>query len=140
MRNKRETEMALTRKSMLEGISDLSKDALGFRLRKDFAAMSLEELTSEWEYLNDELDRTMKREREDKAKAEIDFENEVAECIALGAPAREDALRWMMNLESDDWYDVDHWAWNRGLLFSKDILAELNEVWKYESRKFYMTY
>lgn len=128
MRNKRETEMNTTRESMLESISDLSKDALGFRLRKDFAAMSLEELTSEWDYLIDELDRTMKREAEDKAKAEIDFENEVAECIALGAPSREDALRWMMDCESDDWYDVDHWAWNRGLLFSKAILAELTEV------------
>ena len=128
MRNKRETEMTLTRDSMLESISDLSKDALGFRLRKDFTAMSLEELTSEWDYLIDELDRTNKREAEDKAKAEIDFENEVAECIARGAPAREDALRWMMNLESDDWYDVDHWAWNRGLLFNKAILAELTEV------------
>jgi len=117
------------REEMLLTISDLSKDARGYRVRMDYAAMSDEELTDTWDGFLVELDWTNEREAKELEKALADYEKEVAEVIALGAGSRKRALLWMLDSEEGDMpvgiTEVEHWMYKRGLLGETKIKDEL---------------
>ena len=70
-------------------ISDLSKEAYGFRVRnRDWASMSFEELAAEVNFFSD----IVAREEEEYAKAE---EVAIQRCLDAGAPDVETAKRWL---------------------------------------------
>ena len=70
-------------------ISDLSKDAYGFRVRYvDWASMSFEELAAEVNLYSD----IVTREDEREASAE---ERAIQRCLDSGAEDRETAKRWL---------------------------------------------
>ena len=70
-------------------ISDLSKDAYGFRVRyRDWASMSFEELAAEVNLYSD----IVAREEEEYAKYE---ERAIRGCLDAGAPDIETAKRWL---------------------------------------------
>jgi len=70
-------------------ISDLSKDAYGFRVRnQDWASMSFEELAAEVNFFSD----IVAREEEEYAKYE---ERAIRGCLDAGAPDIETAKRWL---------------------------------------------
>lgn len=82
-------------------ISDLHKDAYGFRPRQDFWVWwdnaSDDEKQAEWDSLLAALERAVKEEREQEERAIAKFETLVATTIATGAGDRETALRWIMD-------------------------------------------
>lgn len=77
-------------------ISDLSKDAYGFRVRnRDWASMTWDELAAEVNGFSDYI----RYEEEalqawDKAMAE-EYEMGILRCMEAGAPDRETAARWL---------------------------------------------
>ena len=75
------------RDGMLQLMSDLSKDALGFRLRLDFASMTDDELQDHWDYLNRELESSMAREEQQEAQAWADFESYLDRMEAAAMPS-----------------------------------------------------
>lgn len=77
-------------------ISDLSKDAYGFRVRnRDWANMSWDELADEvngfQEYIRYEEEAL---QAHDKAMAD-EYEVGIQRCLEAGAPDRETAARWL---------------------------------------------
>jgi len=80
-------------------ISDLHKDAYGFRPSADFWAWwntSTDDVRQEtWDSLLDTLDRAVAQERLAQAQAEHDFQCRVASLMHLGARDFETAIRWL---------------------------------------------
>jgi RNA processing factor Prp31 len=70
-------------------ISDLSKDAYGFRIRnRDWDSMSFEELADEVNFYSD----IVEREELYRDKKE---EDDIQKCLDAGAPDVETAKRWL---------------------------------------------
>lgn len=88
---------------MLTLISDLHKDARGFRpsadLRAHYARLSTADLTLAWDGLCAELSATLAREEEEQVLATANFEARVSALIACGAGNRATALRWMFEAD-----------------------------------------
>lgn len=102
--------------------SDLHKDAYGFRPRgHEFYDATPERKQEIWDYFCQVVEDNIAAEREHEARAMRDFEQEVQNMIDLGAGDRTTALRWMT--QSEEYYTeqcVEHWVWNRGILFTDE--------------------
>lgn len=128
----------LVREEMLLTISDLSKEAYGYRVRMDYAAMSDEELSDNWDHFIEESDRATAREKAYKKEAMIDYEKEITEVIALGSGSRKRALLWMLDSVDGELpmneQEIEYWMYNRGLLgednIKKELVAALKDVWE----------
>ena len=96
------------RHSLISYISDVSKDARGYRTRLNWDEYSMEELEAIADDFTEELRREIKREEEREQECIAEFERLVKECIAMGAGDRETAIRWIVeghdevNLSHDD--------------------------------------
>lgn len=111
-------------------ISDLSKDAYGFRVRNtDWASMSFEELAAEVNRFSAIVEENEAEERAASEKALADFEARVEELINSGAGDRETALRWMLG--AYDKYDLSYGGsyvcYNLGIN-SPELEQELDSV------------
>ena len=82
-------------------VSDLHKDARGFRPSSTFWEMWNECLPAGkqlvWDNLCRELDDTMAREKEKQRLAIAEFEYRVMEMIRWGAGDRKTAIRWIVD-------------------------------------------
>ena len=102
-------------------ISDLSKDAYGFRVRnRDWAAMSWEELADEVNgfqaYIQYEEEAL---QAQDRAMAE-EYEMGILRCMEAGASDRETAARWLEQSEE----------WSRGeWMYVDSMYLEANNKW-----------
>ena len=88
-------------------LSDLHKDARGFRPRDGFwrhwNESTMDEKQAIWDGLIRELDYEMERERQAQEAAVAHFEANVQRNLELGAPTREDAIRWVLqSLDLDE--------------------------------------
>lgn len=88
-------------------ISDIHKDARGFRPREGFWShwnlSTMDEKQQIWDGLLRELDNELDRERQQEARAVEDFERGVEAALLLGASDRQTAIRWVIEgLELDD--------------------------------------
>lgn len=90
-------------------VSDLHKDARGFRPSSDFWAMWNEALPAGkqliWDNLLEDFDDAAYAEQVAHELAIHNFENEVADCLALGAKDRKTAIKWIvqaLNLSQTD--------------------------------------
>ena len=87
-------------------ISDLHKDARGFRPSREFFETwefaDADTRQAIWDDLIEELDETMAREKEEQQLAIAEFEHRVMETIRHGAGDRKTAIRWIV-----DGLDVD---------------------------------
>jgi hypothetical protein len=87
-------------------ISDLHKDARGFRPSSSwlaaFRASTRAEQQAEWDSLIEEMEDSQKAEAEAQAKATDVFEARVADLIASGARDRATAIRWIADAEDVD--------------------------------------
>lgn len=93
-------------------VSDLHKDARGFRPREYFWA--------EWNNSNDfdrqaiwdglcrELSETMDRERQAEARAALALTERLEQMYELGATSEVQALQWIMEAEEFDDYDIQY--------------------------------
>lgn len=90
-------------------VSDLHKDAYGFRPEAAFwtifNAASDNEKQYIWDCLIEALDFTMNSEANEKISAINAFEVEIVTALDLGARSRDEAVRWVV--ESMDLDDMD---------------------------------
>lgn len=90
-------------------VSDLHKDAYGFRPREYFWAewnnSSDADKQHIWDHLLQDLEFAIDQEAQEQIAAINAFELEVARCIDIGARSREDAIRWIV--QAMDLDDVD---------------------------------
>lgn len=94
------------RDSLISYISDVSKDARGYRTRLNWDEYTMEELQVIADEFTEELRRELKREEEHAQNCVAEFERLVKECIDMGAGDRETAIRWIV--EGDDEINVSH--------------------------------
>lgn len=88
--------------SVLSTISDLHKEAFGFRPRGyDFDAMSNEELFALADEWSEAARLAVEAERENEALRVNEFEELVRNTIEMGAGDRETAIRWIVDAETD---------------------------------------
>ena len=120
-------------------ISDLHKEAYGFRPSSDFynswKEFTDEQKQEEWNFLlkaaDDRFEEDKRREQEDVAE----FDREVAEIMKVGRNCSEyDAIAWMAPIEFEEnpelnSQDIEHWVWSRGILFT-DRGREVVEILK----------
>ena len=82
-------------------ISDLHKDARGYRPGEDFwaflAVANPEQKQAVWDELLVELRATMAQEEQREQEAIGDFERGIRHNQALGAEDRQTAIRWMLD-------------------------------------------
>jgi len=125
---------------MFDIISDLHKDARGFRPTEDWMIMfenQSEEMQQEiFDGLVEELEEANEEEARLEALALEQFNQLLAKCMSYGAQSREDSLRWM--IQDTKFYNeqcVEHWVWNQGILFTDEgraLVKELMEIVKFE--------
>ena len=114
-------------------VSDLHKDARGFRPTEAFwNAWNFQDdegKQAAWNTLLLDLEDTLERERLQKIENLANFELEIAITIAAGASDRKTALRWItQNALFRHEQDVEHWVWERGILFTDEGRALVKEL------------
>ena len=117
-------------------VSDLHKDARGFRPHVAFwegwNSSDDENKQAIWDGLLRELERTQAEEARIEAECLAAFEEEVQDCIELGAGDRQTALRWMTSEETfHHSQDVEGWVFRRGILFTdfgRELVKELMDI------------
>lgn len=120
-----------------ELFSDFHKDAYGFRPRgHEFYSATPERKQEIWDATAGAFTRAQAEEAELEAQSLIDFEKEVQSCIDNGAGDRQTALRWMT--QNEVFYhiqDVEHWVWEKGILFTDEgrkLVKELKTIIVYK--------
>ena len=128
---------ALERSELEEYIYDSHKPAFGTKGRHyDFAAMSLQELKDEADYISEACDRAMAEEAAAEARSLAQFKALIAETIRNGAGNEETALRWLT--DSDTFYHgqcVESWVWDQGILFTdygRELVKKLMGIVRFE--------
>ena len=111
------------RNGMLQIISDLSKDAFGFRVRKDYSAMSDAELQETWDYYCRELEDSMAREKAFKESARKDWTSRMSKLsVSLSAPLK-DVIRWDMDAEGANG-DIGFYCYLTGMSFEMEPIIK----------------
>ena len=122
-------------------LSDLHKDAFGYRPSADFW-VNWKELSDigkqrEWDYMVSVLKRTMEREQEEELTALADFEADLAKIMEIGCCDEKTALAWMTPIEFEEnenlnSQDIEHWVWQCGILFTnrgREIVETLKQIY-----------
>jgi len=106
------------RQELLCTISDLHKDARGFRPSLDrYELKTDDELMAEIEWLGREVKEEIEREQQIDAVCITRFNDEVATFIQQGAANRSTAIRWMLQAQGYDETpaDADSICYNNGI-------------------------
>jgi len=106
------------RQELLCTISDLHKDARGFRPSLDrYELKTDDELMAEIEWLGREVKEEIEREQQIDALCITRFNDEVATFIQQGAANRSTAIRWMLQAQGYDETpaDADSICYNNGI-------------------------
>lgn len=95
-------------------VSDLHKDARGFRpsvaWMHAWETSTDEEKQGIWDALSEELSETLDRERLAEARAYAMLLDRILETMKLGADDQKTALKWIMEAEEFDDYDLQYGA------------------------------
>lgn len=102
------------RNEIMMVISDLSKEAYGFRSRKNFAAMTDEDLKAEYDYLFTIAENNWKEEKEYRILKMAEHESHLNTMMQRYNISRETAIRWDMQAENEE--DYEHYLWLKGVL------------------------
>lgn len=109
-------------------ISDLHKDAYGFRPSQSFwstfAAANADQKQAIWDDLCDTLKDTIAREREEERRAIERFERRLAELYNVGAKDFEMAIRWLHE-SYDTNGDSDYLEYMLGLPYGYLVKARI---------------
>lgn len=99
-------------------VSDIHKDAFGFRPREAFwsewTSATNDEKQSIWDNLLVNLEAEIKAEKAREARAIEKFEARIAQAIDIGAQDRSVAIRWLMEADAADG-DPEYMAYLNGL-------------------------
>lgn len=107
-------------------VSDLHKDARGFRPSQSWWEMWNESHPSRkqeiWDALGEELSETMDRERQAEARAALALTERLEKMYELGATSEVQALKWIIEAEEFDDYDLrygpSYFCFHFGLSYS----------------------
>ena len=109
-----------TRAEMLQTISDLSKEAYGFRVRKDFAAMTDAELQHQWDRF---LDAADDRETQGIRAEELAYDKWISHVTSLtriNSVSLATAIRWDMDAEgAHDDRDIGYYCHVTGIGYDR---------------------
>jgi len=117
-------------------LSELHKDARGFRPREGFwqhwNESTMDGKQSIWDGLIRELDEEMERQREAHERAIVAFETRITDTISVGAGDRATAIRWILQAmdlsEHDLRYGGSYVCYELGLPYSME--SEFNDICK----------
>jgi hypothetical protein len=97
--NRDRKEMQTTYTFCEDTVSDLHKDAYGFRPKGDFwtywEGASNDQKQELWDSMYGTMQRTLELERELQDEAVVKFENTLASMMHLGARSKEMAIHWL---------------------------------------------
>jgi hypothetical protein len=107
-------------------VSDLHKDARGYRPTQAFwnawNFQNDEGKQTAWNVLLDELNETMDRERQAEARAALALTERLEKMYELGATSEVQALKWIIEAEEFDSFDLqygaDYFCYHFGLSYS----------------------
>lgn len=101
-------------------ISDMHKDAHGFRLRLDITDYTIIQLLMMEDQISVELSRAVEEERRDQQKAIQDLEDQIQNMIEFGAKDRATAIRWIVESYDtmDLMYGVEYIQYDLGLPYN----------------------
>jgi uncharacterized protein YbcC (UPF0753/DUF2309 family) len=100
-------------------LSDMHKDAYGFRCRNYRNDLTIEEIHQEMDRLEVVIKQNIEQERLWEMEAEMVFKALLQKTIALGAGDEQTALRWLAEAEIDDprnYFDVESFLYAHGMI------------------------
>lgn len=118
-------------------VSDLHKDAYGFRPGADFwsdwTSASSKTKQTVWDGLLVALERSIERDHEEAAVAAKEFMDRIEKMIEYGAADYETALRWIVDAEGpfENEQDIEHFVWKQGLLsceFGRKLIEDIKGI------------
>lgn len=102
-------------------ISDLHKEAYGFRPREHFwqtwNLVSPLGKQAMWNVLCEDQQRAVNEEREQEKLSIITFEKRIEDTISVGAGDRKTALRWLTEEAESEIQGVGHWMYCNDIPF-----------------------
>lgn len=108
------------RNEMLQVISDLSKEAYGFRVRKDYAAMTDAELQDQW---NRFFDAAADRQDQETSREELAYDKWISHVTSLArinSVSLATAIRWDMDAEgAHDARGIDYYCYLAGIDYDR---------------------
>lgn len=116
---------AAERNEMLNLMSDLSKEAYGFRVRKDYTNASDEEIQADWNYYHETATRRWAEEEAMEAKCLADWKARINQLCKEHGINRHDAVRWDMQAMNNE-EDFEHYLWKCGI--NLRLTGELGKV------------
>lgn len=117
------------RNGMLQIISDLSKEAYGYRVRLDYNSMSDEELQRTWDGFIDTAEERQKEDESREAAAWDEFTKYISDMQEVAPTASvADIIRWDMDaynvvLDGSDgrkYPDIGFYCYLRGFAYCKE--------------------
>ena len=112
------------RDSMIDAISDMSKDLYGFRMRHDWDLLSDSDLEKLFKDYERDLVADIEREKLVLDMAFNRWEDDIRSYIRLGARDRATAIRWDMQAYGVRRNDVDQYCWERDMMTMESKVRE----------------
>lgn len=118
-------------------VSDLHKDAYGFRPGADFwsdwDSASSNTKQKVWDGLLVALEHSIERDRAEASAAAEEFMDRIEKMIEYGAADYETALRWIVDAEGpfENEQDIEHFVWKQGLLcceFGRSLINDIKGI------------
>lgn len=114
-------------------ISDLHKDAYGFRPNEgfwaDWRSMGAAEKQATWDQLVSALQDAQRAEAEAETRAIAKFEKRVASLMAHGAKDRSMAIRWLMDASVGEGIrDEEYFCYLNGLPYNYFTVAKKQQA------------
>ena len=121
------------REQLLIYISDTYKSAYGFRPRGIYDDWSVEDLKVELDRLVEIANEVYEQEQIEAEKAADAFDEQILAVQASGAGNREQAIKWLVEADEDALWDLEHFVWKQGFLFTdrgRALVKELVDLYK----------
>jgi len=120
-------EQLTEREQLLTYISDVHKDAYGFRPRGSYDNYSVVELRAELDRLCEAAEEEAKRIEEMEAEAYKALHKHLAGLVSMGAKDFKQALAWDIQAEEcehDGFVDFGFYCYKKGIAYNKQKVIE----------------
>ena len=120
-------EQLTEREQLLTYISDVHKDAYGFRPRGSYDNYSVVELKAELDRLCEIAEEEYKRQQELEAEAYKALHKHLADLVSIGARDFKQALAWDIQAEDcehDGFIDYGFYCYKKGIAYNKQKVLE----------------
>ena len=120
-------EQLTEREQLLTYISDVHKDAYGFRPRGSYDNYSVVELKAELDRLCEIAEEEYKRQQELETEAYKALHKHLADLVSIGARDFKQALAWDIQAEDcehDGFIDYGFYCYKKGIAYNKQRVLE----------------